>query len=106
MEDTDANRNFASSSETSTFGIKVVLILSVLLNLILSGGLIYMIRWINTMQLIIHLPMLFVLFPPNVCKFLELLLPIVKFEVLNEDQNGKIESLVGLYFEEFMSVSF
>jgi hypothetical protein len=47
------------------------------INMILSGGASYMVGWINSLQLIIHLPMLMTLIPANVASFFSLILPIV-----------------------------
>ena len=48
-------------------------------------SLFYFIAWINTMQMIMHLPMLRPLLPPNVLSFIEVILPVVNFDLIEPD---------------------
>ena len=54
-----------------------MMLISFAINLILSGAMTYLVGWINSLQLIIHLPMMMILIPPNVSMFFSLILPIV-----------------------------
>jgi hypothetical protein len=82
MEDTDFTQNFKASSEKSSDGLKGMMFVSLGINLILSGGLSFLVGWVNSLQLIIHLPMLMILIPGNVSLFLSLILPIVQFDLI------------------------
>jgi hypothetical protein len=76
-----------ASSEVSTDGVLYVLIVAFVLNMLMSGALSYMIAWINTLQLIIHLPMMFIVVPSNVSAFLSIIIPIVTFDILESEQS-------------------
>jgi len=69
LEDSEANRNFAGSTQTGTDGMMVAMVFTFIVNLVMAGALGHMIGWINTLQLIIHLPMLRILIPANVSVF-------------------------------------
>lgn len=69
MIDSKAAQNFASSSETGSDGLKGMMLISFLINMVLSGAMEHMVGWINSLQLIIHLPMLMTLIPANVASF-------------------------------------
>jgi hypothetical protein len=58
MENTNFNKNYISTTENTQTGMKVILVVAFLINLILSGALEYMSAWLNSLQMIIHLPML------------------------------------------------
>ena len=62
-----------------------MMVLSFLINLIMSGALGYMIGWINALQMILHLPMLMILIPANVSSFFSLILPVVQFDILDPE---------------------
>jgi len=56
------------------------------MNVLMTGkSLFYFIAWINTMQMIMHLPMLRPLLPPNVLSFIEVILPVVNFDLIEPD---------------------
>ena len=59
-----------------------MMLISFLINLVLSGAMSHMVGWINSLQLIIHLPMLKTLIPANVASFFALILPIVQFDLI------------------------
>jgi hypothetical protein len=62
--------------------VKGMMIFSFVINLVLSGAMDYMVAWINSLQLIIHLPMLMTLIPANVASFFALILPVVQFDLI------------------------
>jgi hypothetical protein len=64
-------------SENGADGLKGMMIVSFSINLVLAGALTFMVGWINSLQLIIHLPMLLAIIPANVASFFSLILPIV-----------------------------
>ena len=59
-----------------------MMLISFLINFVLSGAMSHMVGWINSLQLIIHLPMLMTLIPANVGSFFSLILPIVQFDLI------------------------
>ena len=63
--------------------MKGMMLISFGVNLIMSGAASYMVGWINSLQMILHLPMLLILVPPNVSSFLSIILPIVQFDILD-----------------------
>ena len=62
-----------------------MMIISFCINLVLSGAASYLMGWINSLQLIIHLPMLMTLIPANVASFFSLILPIVQFDLIPQE---------------------
>ena len=48
----------------------------------ISVGFRYYFWFLRSMQMIIHLPMFKVIFPGNICLFIELLTPIVQFDII------------------------
>jgi hypothetical protein len=58
MENTNFNKKYISTTENTQTGMMVILVVAFLINLILSGALEYMSAWLNSLQMIIHLPML------------------------------------------------
>ena len=67
MPDTDFSRGFASATEAADLALKVIFISTLGLNVMSSGsgGMYYMLGLINSLQIIIHLPMTKVPFPAN-----------------------------------------
>ena len=63
----------------------ILIVLSLILNLFMTASLVQTIQWINSMQLIIHLPMLGVIVPPVVLTFYTAWMNIGNFDILNND---------------------
>ena len=49
MEDTNMTQNFASSSEQGSDSLKGMMLISFLINLVLSGVMSHMVGWINSL---------------------------------------------------------
>ena len=60
------------------------------------GEMKYFIQLIRALQMILHLPIIFVLVPGNIGMFYEILIPIVMFDVL-ENEKGYDTTLVLQY---------
>ena len=60
------------------------------------GEMKYFIQLIRALQMILHLPIIFVLVPGNVSMFYERMIPIVMFDIL-ENQKGYDTTLVLKY---------
>jgi hypothetical protein len=58
------------------------MLISFAINLVLSGAMTYLIGFINSLQLIIHLPMMMIFIPANVSMFFSHILPIVQFDLI------------------------
>jgi hypothetical protein len=58
------------------------MIVTFLINFVLSGALGLMVGLVNSLQLIVHLPMMRVPFPPNAMSFMRYILPTVMFDIL------------------------
>ena len=85
MPDNDATKNFESASEMADTVLKYTFYAALGLNILMTGSesMDYFIAMINSLQMIIHLPMLWVVMPGNVAMFFKLILPIVMFDVLD-----------------------
>lgn len=59
--------------------------MSFLLSFFISASLSQVIQWINSIQLVIHLPMLSMIVPPCVLTFFTAWMNISTFDILNND---------------------
>jgi hypothetical protein len=66
------------------------------MNLIMAGSLSMILGMINSLQLIVHLPLLAVSAPANVMMIEEILIPIVMFDIFESDDLFKFaDSIFG-----------
>ena len=82
MEDNKINQGFKGASGDASAAMNGMLITTMIMNLLMQGAMGYMIQWINSLQMIIHLPMLKIIVPANVSEFFSLILPIVMFDII------------------------
>ena len=83
LENSDFNKEFTETSEQSSEMMKIMMVVAFLMNMLMTGrSLYYFIVWINAMQIIMHLPMLRPLLPPNVLSFIGVILPVVNFDLI------------------------
>jgi hypothetical protein len=85
MEDNDFNRGFKESAQDAKDGMKGMMVASFTINLVMSGAMSFMLTWINSLQMVLHLPMMLILIPPNVSSFFSLILPVVQFDLLDPE---------------------
>jgi len=86
MENTSFNKGFSEKAEQTKEAMKWIMILAFFMNVMMTGdSLIYFIGWINTMQIIMHLPMLKPTLPANVLKLMQQILPIVSFDIVESE---------------------
>ena len=89
----NTTENFMSASEQTQTIMNYMLYASIGLKILVhgTGAVKYMIGMLNSLQLVIHLPMLSIIFPTNTCFFFRLILPIVMFDLL--ENNNPISQL-------------
>jgi len=85
MRDTNFNRNFLDSTEDTKDGGRIVLVLTMVVNFFFSAAFGYMLQWINSIQMVIHLPMMQIIIPPNVGAYFQSVLPIITFDIIDRD---------------------
>lgn len=102
MEDSESNRNYAKSTETSKKGLMITVTITLVMQLFMAGALGYMIMWINTLQIIIHLPMVKLIVPSNVNVFFQTIIPVVTFDLIPPEWSTEYF----MDFEEFPSKLF
>ena len=90
MEDTTWNSNFVSASSTAGASSEGLLIGSLLLNFVFAGAFTYMVQWIHSMQMIIHLPMMRIPVPSNVSAYFQTVVPVITFDVLPSDYTTEL----------------
>ena len=83
MADTTFNSNFLAFTKTMTSNGKLVLMISLFLNYFMDAAFTYFMMWINSIQLVTHLPMMMVIVPGNVSAFLEAILPVITFDLIS-----------------------
>lgn len=82
MEDSTLNRAMQSVYESTETSIKGSVVGGFVINLLVAGSLSLILGMINSLQLIVHLPLINVSTPANVMSVEEVLVPIVMFDVL------------------------
>lgn len=60
-----------------------MIIVAIIFHFLGSGGAIYTMLLIQSLQIILHLPMMRIVFPPNVTSFVEISLKIAMFDFLD-----------------------
>ena len=87
MPDTAETENFKSASENAEATLNGIFIGALVLNLLMAGAgsLEYLVNMINSLQMIMHLPMLYILIPSNVSYFFMLILPFVMFDIFDSE---------------------
>ena len=100
LPDNPQTRALQSNSEIADAVLTWVFIGSVFINLVLSnlGSMEYTLTMINSLQMVVHLPIFSVVVPGNVMMFLQIILPIVMFDVLEP-----LESM-GISAEQIFSI--
>ena len=73
------------SSESAAQSTMVFVGINLLIGLLLNNVLQYLVMFLNSLQMIIHLPMLQIIVPANVSGFFSLILPILTFDILDKE---------------------
>ena len=74
-----------STAETTETGLKSMIMILLTLSLCVAGALNYFIIFMNSFQLIIHLPIMAVVVPANAGKFFKIMCPIVTYDIIGSD---------------------
>jgi len=69
MKDTTFNRQFLKSTQDNEEAGRYVLLLTMGLNIFFSAAFGYMVQWMNSIQMVIHLPMMQIIVPGNVSAY-------------------------------------
>ena len=87
MYDTDATRNFKDASEKLDIALNVIFWVMLVFNILFSGteSMDHYVLMINSLQIIMHIPLFSSALPGNVILFLEKTIPIVMFDIIKED---------------------
>lgn len=71
------------AAEINVEVMKWMLIVTLLLAMVPTGlSFRYYMWYLRSLQLVVHLPMFYIVVPPNVCRYLEVVKPIVVFDLL------------------------
>ena len=70
MQETEAIKTFLSSASSANDGFKFIFLVGLLLNILGSGERQLMFGMIRALQLVLHLPMMYTVLPPNAASFL------------------------------------
>ena len=66
MANTESTKSFKENNENSKTRLVIAFVANLLLTLLVPGGLIYMVSMLNSLQIILHLPIMGVQEPANV----------------------------------------
>lgn len=82
MEPSSFNFGFVDSAQGTSTMLMGALWIVMIMNMFLSGAMSSMVQWINSLQMMLHLPMMHLIMPANVSQFFELILPIAMFDII------------------------
>ena len=74
-----------STAEKTETGLKSMLLILITLSLCIAGPMKYFIIFMNSFQLIIHLPIMNVVVPANLGKFFKIMCPIATYDIIGSD---------------------
>jgi hypothetical protein len=90
MDNNNFNKAYVSNVDTTQKALSATFILALIINFILDGASTYLMGMIRAMQMVLHLPMLRVLFPANVSALYSSILPFVMFEILDPEHSTEL----------------
>ena len=79
-----------SAAEGAQMGMMVLMGLSFVLNVCLSGGGLFFLMLIRSLQIVLHLPLLKVIFPANVIMIFTYIISVAMFDILDSDWTIKL----------------
>lgn len=85
MADTAFTQSFVNSAFQLGSTLQGILIGTFVMNTAFPGAASLLVSWINSLQILIHLPMLYIIIPANVSQFFGVIIPIVTFDVLDPE---------------------
>ena len=85
MSNNEETKSFMSETEDSKKMLMFSLVFNIFIQIFASGGLQYMVSMINSLQMILHLPIFLINFPTNVMFFYQMLKPFVAFDILDNN---------------------
>lgn len=85
MENSDFSKQYESSSDDLNSMMLTLLIVSIVLYVITSGGraMKFMFIMVRALQIIMHLPIIQVLFPANIMIIIRALFPTIGFDIMD-----------------------
>ena len=84
MPDDMITRSLITTTQKVKNGINNSLIGAVILNISFKGALFLILGMINSLQLILHLPIMNIIIPANVMTMFTILIPVVMFDITEE----------------------
>jgi hypothetical protein len=72
-----------AATEVVSDGMLNALVGTFFVNLVFQGAMSYLVSFINSLQLLIHLPLFNIVIPGNVNHFLKILVPVTQFDILD-----------------------
>lgn len=85
MTDSDLNRGIGSSSEAVEICLRMLLIITFLMNMFLNDSSKYFTLMLRALQIVLHLPLLKIMVPSNVSMVFGYIIPVVGFDVLDPE---------------------
>ena len=74
------------AAESSDWTMRIILLLSFLLNIIFFGSTDLIIGLIRCLQIVLHLPLLITIVPGNVSMIFRIIIPVVMFDILENEE--------------------
>ena len=90
MVNNNFNNNFQHATQVTGSTGTYILWGTIVLNVFMHSAFNQMCQWINSIQLIIHLPMLRILVPPSVTSFFEAIIPVFTFDILSSEWTSEL----------------
>ena len=90
VTDPELSAKVMDGGQNARKGLTALLVVTFLINQVMSGAMKFIIPFINSLQMTIHLPIMNVIVPGNVNGFFSYLQPIVTFDVFDSDYTTEL----------------
>lgn len=102
MENSNFNKQYEIKTDDLNSMMLILLIVSIVLYVITSGGraMKFMFIMVRALQIIMHLPLIQVLFPANIMMIIKALFPTIGFDIMDSVLEWEDQSLVEFNFKQ------
>lgn len=101
MQPSDFNQAYKGSSKSLNDMMVGLMVFSIVLYVMTQSGLAmrFMFIKVRALQMILHLPLMRIMFPANVITFIQLLIPTVGFDILEAVLNWEDQGILQFDFQ-------
>lgn len=85
MANNALNKGVEGSAKGGGMSLKILLVITFVLNILLRGSGHYFTMLINSLQIVLHLPIIKVIVPANVSMVFSYMIPVVMFDIFDTE---------------------